>query len=77
MFLLFWTQTEIYIFIYLYIYICTHTGHMTVMLENGGNFENGTPNPDYQIHLVLDQIPYDLQTKTIFRTSTWCDLEKE
>ena len=32
---------------------------MTVMLENGGNFENGMPIPDYQIHLVLDQIPYD------------------
>ena len=31
---------------------------MTVMLENGGNFENGTPIPYYQIHLVLDQIPW-------------------
>ena len=36
---------------------------MTVMLENGGNFENGMPIPDYQIHLVLDQIPYDWRTK--------------
>ena len=34
------------------------------MLENGGNFENGIPIPDYQIHLVLDQIPYDLKTKS-------------
>ena len=37
---------------------------MTVMLENGGNFENGTPNPDYQIPLELDEMPYDLQTKS-------------
>ena len=35
---------------------------MTVMLENGANFENGIPIPDYQGHLVLDQIPYDLKT---------------
>ena len=31
-----------------------------VMLENGGHFENGIPIPDYQIHLVSDQIPYAL-----------------
>ena len=42
-----------------YTYTYTHTGHMTMMLENGGNFENGMPIPDYQIHHVLDQIPYD------------------
>ena len=40
----------------------TYTGHMTVMLEKGGNFENSIRIPDYQIHLVLDQIPYDLKT---------------
>ena len=34
------------------------------MLENSGNFENGIPIPDDQIHLVLDQIPYDLKTKS-------------
>ena len=37
---------------------------MTVMLENGCNFENGIPIPDYQTHLVFDQIPYDLKTKS-------------
>ena len=37
---------------------------MTAMLKNGGNFENGIPVPDYQIHLVFDQIPYDLKTKS-------------
>ena len=37
---------------------------MTVMLENGGNFENGMPISDYQIHVVLDQIPYDWKTKS-------------
>ena len=35
-----------------------------MMLENGGNFENGIPIPDYQIHLVLDKLPYDLKTKS-------------
>ena len=35
------------------IHIYTYTGHMAVMLEYGGNFENGIPIPDYQIHLVL------------------------
>ena len=35
---------------------------MTVMLENGANFGNGIPIQDYQSHLVLDQIPYDLET---------------
>ena len=34
------------------------------MLKNGGNCENGIPIPDYQIHLVFDQIPYDLKTKS-------------
>ena len=34
------------------------------MLENGGNFENGIPIPDYRIPLVLDKIPYDLKTKS-------------
>ena len=34
------------------------------MLENGGNFENIIPIPDYQIHLVLDQIPYDIKSKS-------------
>ena len=34
------------------------------MLENGNHFENGILVPDYEIHLVLDQIPYDLKTKT-------------
>ena len=34
------------------------------MLENGGNFENGIPCPDYQIHLVFDQISYDLETES-------------
>ena len=42
----------------------TYTGHMTVILEKGGNFENSIPIPNYQIHLVLDQIPYDLKTKS-------------
>ena len=37
---------------------------MTVMLENGGNFENGMPMADDQIHLVFDQIPYDWRTKS-------------
>ena len=37
---------------------------MTVMLKNGGNFENGIPIPDYQIHLVFDQIPHDLKAKS-------------
>ena len=37
---------------------------MTVMLENGGNFENGIPITDYQIHQALDQIPYDLKNKS-------------
>ena len=40
------------------------TGYMTVMVENGGHFENGIPIPDYQVHLVLDQFPYDLRTKS-------------
>ena len=35
---------------------------MTLMLQNGANFENGIPIPDYQSHLVLDQILYDLKT---------------
>ena len=34
---------------------------MRVLLENGGNFENGIPISDYQIHLIFDQIPYDLK----------------
>ena len=34
------------------------------MLGNGGNSENDIPIPDYQIHLVLDRIPYDLKTKS-------------
>ena len=34
------------------------------MLENGGNFENDTPIPDYQIHLVLDRISCDLKNKS-------------
>ena len=34
------------------------------MMENGGHFENGIPIPDYQVHLVLDQIPHDLKTKS-------------
>ena len=34
------------------------------MLENGGNFENDIHIPDYQIHLVLDQISYDLKNKS-------------
>ena len=34
------------------------------MLENGSHFENCIPIPDYQIYFVLDQIPYDLNTKT-------------
>ena len=33
------------------------------MLQNGGHFENGIPIPDYQIHLILDKIPYDSKTK--------------
>ena len=41
------------------------------MLENGDNFENGIPIPDDQIHLVLDQIPYDLRIKAIFRNGMW------
>ena len=28
------------------------------------HFENSIPCPDYQIHLVLDQFPYDLKTKS-------------
>ena len=43
---------------------------MTVLLENDGNFENGIPIPDYQIHLVFDQIPYDFKTKSNIRNST-------
>ena len=27
-------------------------------------FENGIPIPDFQIHLVLDQFPNDLKTKS-------------
>ena len=34
------------------------------MLENGGNFENDIPIPDYRIHLALDIISYDLQNKS-------------
>ena len=34
------------------------------MLENGVNFENDIPIPDYQIHLVLDRISYDLKNKS-------------
>ena len=43
-----------------YTYAYTYTGHMTVILENGSNFKNGIPIPDYQIHLLFYQIPYDL-----------------
>ena len=28
------------------------------------NLENGIPIPDYQIHFVLDRIPYDLKTRS-------------
>ena len=52
------------IYAYTYTYTHTYTGHMTVMLENGGNFENRIPIPNYEIHLVLDEIPYDLKTKS-------------
>ena len=34
------------------------------MLENGGNFENDIPIPDYRIHLVLDRISNDLKIKS-------------
>ena len=34
------------------------------MLENGGYFENDILIPDYQIHLVLDRISYDLKNKS-------------
>ena len=34
------------------------------MFYNSGNFEIDIPIPDYQIHLVLDRIPYDLKTKS-------------
>ena len=34
------------------------------MLENGGNFENDILITDYQIHLVLDRISYDLKNKS-------------
>ena len=37
---------------------------MTVMSENGSNFENGIPIPDYQFYLVFDRISYDLKTKS-------------
>ena len=37
---------------------------MTVMSENGGNFENDIPIPHYQIDLVFDQMPYDLKIKS-------------
>ena len=40
---------------------------MTVMSENGGNFENGIPIPDYQIDLVLDPMPYALKIKSIIQ----------
>ena len=38
--------------------------HIQGMLENGGNFENDIPIPDYRIHLVLDRISYDLNDKS-------------
>ena len=64
--LLFWAKKQKYTYryTYTYTYTYTHTGHMTVMLEDGGNFENGMPIPDYQINLVLDQVPYDWRTKS-------------
>ena len=34
------------------------------MLENGGNFENDIPIPDYRIHPVLDRISYDIKNKS-------------
>ena len=34
------------------------------MLENGGNFENRIPIPNYRIRLVFDKILYDLKTKS-------------
>ena len=34
-------------------HIYRYTGNMTVMLENGGNFENGMPILSYQIYLYL------------------------
>ena len=35
------------------------------MLENGGNFENDIPIPDYRIHLVLDRISYEWSWKIV------------
>ena len=59
-----YTYTFTYTFTYTYTHTYTHTWHMTVMLENGGNFENGMPIPDYRIYLVLNQIPYEWRTKS-------------
>ena len=47
---------QIYAEIYTYIY----TGNKMIIVEKSGHFENGIPIPDYKIHLVLDQILYNL-----------------
>ena len=47
------------------------------MLENGGNFENNIPIPDYQIHLVLDRISSLKELKQYVGIARGRDLEKE
>ena len=64
-------QKYTYTYTYTYTYAYTHTGHMKVMLENGGNFGNGMPILDYiKFTLYLIKFHINAGLKAIFRNST-------
>ena len=71
-FLFYLGHSYIYIHIHMHIHIHIHIqGIWQSWCKNGGNFENGIPIPHYQIHLVRDQIPYDLKTKSNIQEGMW------